>query len=54
MVPGGTELGFTPSINTLGHSAPSESEMLTSVSWLDCDAVSRTPRTLAVKGPPLS
>ena len=51
MVPSGTS---TPSFSTLGHRVPSESEMLTSVSTFDWDAVSRMPRRLAVKLPPLS
>src|SRR6185503_11849110 len=52
-VPQGTELGSTPSISWLGHRQPSESEMLRSVSTNACFAVSRMPRTLPLKLPPL-
>src|SRR5882757_2409039 len=50
--------GYTkvPQGNALSGSAhrqPSESEMLVSVSMYDRLAVSRMPRTLALKGPPL-
>src|SRR6185437_16130293 len=50
---GGASLEETSGISTLGQRQPSESEMLRSVSTSCCLAVSRMPRTLPLKLPPL-